>query len=99
MNYYKIFKTTTGELLKFGTARECAEFIGIGERWFSDAVGRGLELGRGRYRVEVIKGMSTQVRHESEATMEAIAAWDAFTEPIRREFGIPVYRAKAEVRK
>lgn len=98
VKHYKVYEISTGELLVSGGAEECAAFIGISKSWFREAAKEGLNLGQGKYQVEVTNKERPKRKDESKLTKEAIQKWDDFVTPIRERYGIPVYKAKPEVR-
>jgi hypothetical protein len=73
-----------------GTTNECREFLGVSDSSVRDAVNDG-RLVAGRYILEEILDADAKQKRE------AVASWDAFTEPLRQKYGIPRYRAKPEV--
>ena len=86
--YYKIFDRYTGELLAEGTARQCADELGITQSAFRSRAERSKNNGQRRsWDVEV----SGQVSRD-EQNREAIKNWDAFCAPLRKKYGIPIWR-------
>jgi hypothetical protein len=95
MKYYRIYNRT-GDLVAIGDAAECAEVVGIGERWFREAAEKGRTFASGRYRVEIVTKEKNKAADDSKFTRAAIQAWDDFVTPIREKYGIPVWQEKQE---
>lgn len=83
---YKIIDPDTGDVLCAGNAKKCAEFVGAEEKTFRKRVWEMMEHGRGTYRGYCIE------TDQPTWTKDAIKEWNNFTEPLRRKYGIPVYR-------
>ncbi len=86
---YGLVDPRTGETVFQGTGAECAAFCGGS---FAGFYGREDKTKNGTYhgyRVELIYDDPVGARIGTREK-EAAAAWDAFCEPIRREFGIRV---------
>lgn len=100
-NQYKIIDPDTGELLFNGNTKECAEFMGITMKAFQNGTyamrKSNKEIWRG-YCIEVVKTECKQ-REQPVKVKSAIKAWNDFTEPLRKAYGIPVYRSNGEVEK
>jgi hypothetical protein len=79
-----------GELLAEGTGKECAEKLGMTARSFSDAAQRFKE---GRYNKYYIYNVTDEKREEAnESDRDVIKKWDDFVTPIRKHFGVPVWK-------
>lgn len=92
---YEVRDAQTDELLAAGSAIECAKELGI----HPDTV-RNNALGYAKSRRYSIAEVSDdQAPPPSFVTPRAVdkldlaAQWDAFCEPIRKKYGIPVYKA------
>ena len=92
---YEVRDAQTDELLAAGSAIECARELGI----HPDTV-RYNALGRAkskRYSIsEVSEGPALPpsfVAPRAVDKHDLAAQWDAFCEPIRKKYGIPVYKA------
>lgn len=81
---YIITDPGTGQVVCRGDAEACTRALGLKSvKIFHNTVNR---MNRGlyrRYRIET---------ERSPETLEAIRRWDAFTEPLRRRYGIARYR-------
>lgn len=84
---YKVYNKITGALLAKGTARQCAEVLRVGGDTIR-AIARG-KYGSSLYLVEEQenKYQDLNVKWDKVA---AAKRWDAFCEPIRKMYGIPV---------
>lgn len=92
---YKVYSKITGALLAQGTARQCAEVL----RAPSDtirAIARGKQ-GSYKYLVEEQENKYQDLNGKWDK-VAAAKRWDAFSEPIRKMYGIPV-RHLGEVKK
>ena len=92
-SYFRLYDLETGELVAEGTSKACGEAIGAGEDAIRQAWQRTLN---GVYKGYLIEGVR-QVRANSDD--EAIKNWNDFVEPLRKKYGIPVYKPKREVRR
>lgn len=93
------------ELVIKGTAKECSAKLGVDARRFREAAERTARTGK-RYkgcRIVELAGEKVQkaarkkqINGKSEKTIQGrasvIAAWDALVEPLRKKYGIPVYK-------
>ena len=89
---YRVYDPMSGELVAEGDAIECAEKLGMTLRTFQRAEEN---FRRGHYKKWNIYDNSEQkpvtiLKNER----EAIKKWDDFTKPLRKHFGIPVYKQK-----
>lgn len=89
-SFFRLYDIETGDLIAEGTSKECGEAIGAGEDAIRQAYQRTLN---GTYKGYQIEGVP-EIKAKSDA--EAIRNWDAFCEPIRKKYGIPVRRMKME---
>ena len=92
--YYKIIDPDTGDVLCSGDSEKCAVFFGVSKKCFQNSVGDMIRNRRPRYKGYCIEVKST-ARKQQEQPAEvksAIKAWNDFTEPLRRKYGIPVYQ-------
>ena len=93
--HYEVYDLVTGELLTKGSERKCAVELGVG----NSAIG---EIARGKYKSSRFRVVCKSAEEEKPPMKKeqqpysdmVIAArkWDAFCEPIRKKYGIPVYR-------
>lgn len=95
---YALLDPKTGKTVFKGNASDCAAFCGVSRDTIYSVTTKARYKGRTYkgYKVQVAGGhpeKNVVVRHEM-----AVAAkkWDEFCEPIRAEFGIPVYRTEKE---
>lgn len=84
---YKVYNKITGELLAEGTARYCSEVLHVN----ADAI-RAVAKGTWSSRLFVVKEQKQDEADEVGSTtlMAAAKNWDAFCEPLRKKYGIPV---------
>lgn len=92
MKTYEVYSRETGELLVEGTITECASAIGLSRSGFNHAVNA---KHHSRF-CFVDTTEEDEVTDRSTDVREAIKAWDAFCEPLRKKYGIPVYRPRKE---
>lgn len=91
---YEVYDAVTGELLTEGTAAYCARVLHVGGDTVR-AIARGDFKSTRFVVVDVSEG--EEKSEDACAAMRAAAkAWDAFMEPIRKKYGIPVRRMKNE---
>lgn len=84
--FFEMIDIRTGKLAFAGSAIECRDFLGIRDvKQIYNAVYRAKD--------SVYKGFCF-VEHDLMSTEDdkAIRAWDDFTEPLRRKFGVPRYK-------
>ena len=91
---YEVYDLVTGKLLTEGTAAYCSKVLHVG----GDTV---RAIARGAFkstRFEVVCVSEGEEKSaDACASMRAAAnAWDAFMEPIRKAYGIPVYSSRME---
>ena len=91
---FELYDIETGELVFAGTDAECSAFAGAS---ISSAISKAYRNTRNatyhNYRiVDVTPPELAGDKPLVNGTAEAIRKWDEFCEPIRAEFGIPVYR-------
>lgn len=84
---YRFF-TQAGELVCQGTAKECADRLGVTVTTIRERASKPNTKNK-KYLVEVIgKG-----EKQSNKKLRTLAKqWDEFITPIREEFGVPVYK-------
>ena len=70
-----------------GTTSECAEFIGMNLKTFYYYRDIGITEIQDRWIIEELPKVTV-----SDLDAAAIRKWNEFTEPLRKKFGIPVYR-------
>jgi len=92
---YRVCSRQTGNFIVDGTARQCAAVLNISIYGFRDALYRSQTAGNSKYRIEEILDES-QTKAPHPELLEAANAWDAFMEPIRKAYGIPVYQSVKE---
>ena len=96
-NMYRVYNLN-GELIAQGTTKECAATLGITFDGFWSAVQRAKEgIKSNKYVIEQVF-WNGKVKNYALEDKTAAEAWDAFVTPIRKKYGIPVYKAKPEVR-
>jgi hypothetical protein len=89
---YEIYDAVTGEFLDLGTAMELEERLGL-DCDMIRAVGRGAQSST-KYKINQVSLDS--MKAETASNIDAAQKWDAFCEPIRRKYGIPVYKHKED---
>ena len=85
---YEVYDAETDKLLGAGIARELEEKLGLDQHMIR-AIGRGSQVST-KYRV--VKVSADNPKLETSSNLDAAKRWDAFCEPIRRKYGIPVKR-------
>lgn len=94
LKQFEVYDLATGELLAKGSARHCSEVLHVG----GDSI-RAVANGNYRSRKYEIKDVTPTGAEESKNDHNLVSAakrWDAFCEPIRKKYGIPVYKAPAK---
>jgi hypothetical protein len=97
---FQIFNKVSGNLVFEGSAKECCERLHCADSTLRISAKEDWSI-RGTYKiVEIIEPKTDDIEEELTKAEDrsAAASWDAFCEPIRKKFGIPVYKAKPEVR-
>jgi hypothetical protein len=82
---YKVYSKITGALLAEGTARHCSEVLCAPSDTIR-AIARGKQ---GSYKYLVEQQEQEETNCDS-GFVSAAKRWDAFCEPIRKRYGIPV---------
>lgn len=91
---YRLYDRETGEFFFEGTAKECSEAVGASHRDAIRSSYKGTRNGTYKgYRIEEV------TVEEARREADAAAAWDAFVEPLRKQYGIPVKRMFVEDKK
>ena len=80
---YTVYDRDSGDLLVKGTTKECAAHFGISSETFRNRASDTSK--RRRWNVETSEPMSS-------AKAEAISNWDSFCAPLRKKYGIKVWR-------
>ena len=95
---YEVYDLVKGNLLVDGTAMYCAEVLGL----TADAI-RSMANGKyssRKYDVKEIKPSGAEAKADTtgidHSLVSAAKRWDAFCEPIRKKYGIPVRRMNDE---
>ena len=95
---YEVYDLVKGNLLVEGTAMRCADALGL----TADSI-RSMANGKyssRKYDVREIKPPGAEEKAETtgidHGLVSAAKQWDAFCEPIRKKYGIPVYRPGKE---
>ena len=92
-SWFRLYDIETGDLVVEGTSKDCGKAIGAGEDAIRQAYQRTLNSTYKGYQIEGIQKV------EANSDAEAIKNWDAFVEPLRKKYGIPVRRMKVEDKK
>ena len=89
---YEVHDILTGELLVKGTAAQCAAELGV----IPDTV-RAIARGKHNSTKWIVEDLGKdgpdKVFDGNTSLKRAAEEWEQFCRPIRREFGIPVYKA------
>lgn len=86
---YEVYDKITGVLLAEGTARYCSEVLHVGGDTIR-AIAKG-KYNSQRFLVEEQKQDLPDEEFEGDTSLkDAAMRWDAFCEPIRKKYGIPV---------
>ena len=95
---YEVYDLVKGNLLVAGTAIHCADALGL----TADSI-RAMASGKyssRKYDVREIKPPGTEEKADTtgfdNGLVSAAKQWDAFCEPIRKKYGIPVYSPRKE---
>lgn len=88
--FFRVYDTETGELVVEGTSRECSQALGVADETTRNSYHNTINGTYKGFRIEAIS------EDEARSDAEAIMKWDAFCEPIRKKYGIPVKRMKVE---
>lgn len=92
IKHYAVYDIVSGEQLAYGTARECAEAIGVHDETIrKNARGNIKSL-----KYEVVEAPSQEEKQTREDMLTAARNWDAFCEPIRKKYGIKVQGLEME---
>lgn len=94
----RIYRVTNdrGKILAEGSAMECCDAMGLSLNWLYATCDR---TAKGLSQKHLVFEIGCDNRSEKTMTREVVAAaksWDAFVEPIRKRFNIPVYRGGGE---
>ena len=91
---YEVYDANTGELLTEGTAAYCSKVLHVGGDTVR-AIARGA-IKSTRFEVVCVSEGEEKGADACAAMKAAANAWDAFVEPIRKKYGIPVYQPGKE---
>lgn len=94
---YRIYNNVTGKKVAEGSANECMAIVGCSKTHFYAAAAQQKTLCGGRWRVDEASVLPPK-KIGAASDLEAIANWDKLVAPLRKKYGIPVYKAKPEVR-
>lgn len=97
LKQFKIYSDKTGKLLFEGTAKECSKKYKVKERVLRAAASRGLRMCQGKYRAVDCSDLAETVTAYD--NRDLIESWDRLCEPLRKKYGIPVYKAPKEDRR
>lgn len=94
---YALIDPDTEEIVFQGNAHECAEFCGGTPKGFYGGFSKSREATYHGYRVTKLVDTSSEMNVLGSSELTAAAKkWDAFCEPIRKRYGIPVYKPDKE---
>ena len=85
---FRLYDIETGELFMEGSSKELGEALGVGKWAINQAFEKNMYPTYKGYSIEAV------CSEVAKSDAEAIANWNAFVEPLREKFGIPVYRPK-----
>ena len=94
---YSVYDKVTGNFIVDGTANELAERLGVSSNAVRNAATEKYTLA-GAYKVAECTELDKKEPTGYAEYESAAANWDAFCEPIRKKYNIPVYKAKPGVR-
>ena len=87
----EVYDRKTGELITSGTTAKCIAVVGLCPTSFRKAAKSSV------HRLKIVDTTGSVVSSgEYKSDQEAIEGWDAFVEPLRKKFGIPVRRERRE---
>lgn len=95
---YRVINNITDKVMFEGTSKELSEITGASTSRICEAAKEGRTICRGKYRLEDISE-DTEKENFDVGLKSAAQKWDEFCEPIRKKYGIPVYRPGKEVRR
>ena len=95
---YRVIDNITGKKIFEGNSRQICEITGISQSRICEAARDGRPVARGRYLIIDISEDVGKVNVSSEF-LSAARKWDEFCEPIRKKYGIPVYKPEKGVRR
>lgn len=87
---FQVYNKKTGCMVVEGGAKKCCEWLGVGDTTFRDAAKRGGTC-RGVYQIIDCSDESEE-KQLRERGMDFVKSWDALCEPLRKKYGIPVYK-------
>lgn len=91
---YRLVDNISNELVMVGSGRDIAAFTGASKSHISESARERKTICAGRYRVVDIASTDENNEDYKPDTGLSIAArrWDEFCEPLRKQYGVPVYR-------
>lgn len=101
LQQFKILDANTMDVVIIGSAAECCEKICVTDSTLRKSIARNNYLCGGKYlavRISDGEELAFVEKARRAGDDSVAAAWDAFCEPIREKYNIPVYKAKTEVR-
>ena len=90
---FRLINNTTDEVLFEGSLKEISEITGATIVTIRDAEKEQRPFRRGQYRVIDISEDREKANSKAEYLVAAMK-WDEFCEPIRKKYGIPVYKPR-----
>lgn len=90
---FRLYDIETGELFMEGSSKELGEAIGAGKESILKAYEKNYQPIYKGYEIEAVDG---EYEEYTKTDAEAIRSWNAFVEPLRKKFGIPVRRFTKE---
>ena len=88
---YELYEIITDQFVFRGTEAECCDFVGTTHGRINDAYKYRKNSTYKRWRIVKVGGNSDYYS-VSPSDYEAIERWNEFTRPLRKKYGIPVYR-------
>lgn len=86
---YRVYDRSSGKLLAQGSTRECAEQLGMKQSGFQSAVDRMRDGVIGKFVIEEFGGP----QDTEQDRIDLAEQWDRFCEPLRKKYGVKVYKA------
>ena len=90
---FRLYDIETGELFMEGSSKELGEAIGAGKEAIRQAYEKNWQAIYKGYEIEAVDGDDQE---DTKTDAEVIASWNAFVEPLRKKYGIPVRRFTKE---
>lgn len=90
---FRLYDIETGELFMEGSSKELGKALGVGKEAVRQAYEKNYQPIYKGYEIEAV---DEDNREDTKTDAEVIASWNAFVEPLRKKYGIPVRRFTKE---